>query len=147
MGYYTEELNRMGKKMSDLTLDELKQIRKQKQQKVKESLNEKKVKINISGEEKTIKEWSNTSGVPEAIIRMRIKYGLKGKKLLQPTREKAKASEKKYTHREFTIGDTTKTLKDWSIHTGITLNTLISRVRSGRTGYDLIAPIDNRGRK
>ena len=41
----------------------------------------------IDGVDKTYTEWANEYGIRENTIRMRIKYGIKGKDLLKPTKK------------------------------------------------------------
>lgn len=46
--------------------------------------------LTIDGETKTITEWARENGIRENTIRMRIKYGYKGKDLIKPTKKYSK---------------------------------------------------------
>lgn len=54
---------------------------------------------------------------------------------------KSEQGSNKRTNHVLTINGTSKCIKSWSEETGISIRTILSRIRYGKTGNELIAPV------
>jgi hypothetical protein len=92
--------------------------------------------VTINGELKSVYEWSKISGLTPHVILGRVFSGLKDKAIIAPlTKEIVE-----FTHKLIEINGITKTAKQWSEDAGISLKTMVSRIRYGWVGDALISP-------
>lgn len=92
----------------------------------KERLKVSKTIITIDGVERTVKEWSEISGVKGDVIRSRLRRGVTGTELLAPVRKTV------------TINGEAHTVSEWSRIIGVSYNTLTTRYRKGIKGEEKI---------
>lgn len=85
--------------------------------------------ITIDGVERTVKEWSEISGIKGDTIRLRLRKGITGADLIAPVKKTV------------TINGETHTWSDWSRITGVSYNAIKNRYYKGIRGEDLIAPV------
>ncbi|WCF11582.1 hypothetical protein NDS46_30000 (plasmid) [Paenibacillus thiaminolyticus] len=93
--------------------------------------------ITINGETKTAEEWELETNVSMFIMLWRSELGYKNGELLEPIVEKNPPS---FTYKPVTIDGVTKTVKEWADESGISLKTLISRLRYGWSEEELLIP-------
>ncbi|MFF2532473.1 hypothetical protein ACFVS2_26760 [Brevibacillus sp. NPDC058079] len=101
-----------------------------------------KTPITIHGVERPLLDWSAIYNIPGHIIIGRVYSGLKDDDLVTPVVKRTVT----YLYKEITIDGTTRTVKEWASVTGIPVNTIISRIRYGWRGADLIAPPRSRNK-
>nr|DAY59802.1 MAG TPA: hypothetical protein [Caudoviricetes sp.] len=94
----------------------------------KERLKVSKTIITIDGVERTVKEWSEISGVKGDVIRSRLRRGVTGTELLAPVRKTV------------TINGEAHTVSEWSRIIGVSYDVIQRRYYRGIRGEDLIAP-------
>ncbi|WPS85671.1 hypothetical protein SMD22_01040 (plasmid) [Brevibacillus halotolerans] len=102
-----------------------------------------KTPITIHGVEKPLLEWSTIYNIPGHIIIGRVYSGLKDDDLVTPVVKEVVT----YLYKEITIDGITRTAKEWATVTGIPVNTIISRIRYGWRGSDLITPPRSRNKQ
>lgn len=91
--------------------------------------------ITINGVKKRLGEWSQISGVKPGTLSKRYKNGVRGDRLLQPTRLRRKTP---YNAKRITINGVTKSISEWSEESGVQVNTINARLRRGVKGTELI---------
>lgn len=101
--------------------------------------------ITINGETKSVIDWEFETGIPFFKILWRNERGLKDDDLIKPiidTKEPVK-----YTNKDITINGVTKTAKEWAEESGISIKTIISRVRYGWKNDELLIPPKGAGHR
>jgi hypothetical protein len=88
--------------------------------------------ISIDGVERTVKEWSEISGVNANTIHSRLRKGITGAELIAPV---------KCEHVVLAINGETHTLSEWSRIVEVSYNVIQRRYYRGVRGEDLIAPV------
>lgn len=91
------------------------------------------IEIEFRGKNRTFKEISELSGIPQTVIRSRYFYGKEEEELVRPVRVKI-------TKQPIPISGDVKTLPEWSEETGIPLYVLTNRANLGKTGKELVRP-------
>lgn len=99
--------------------------------------------ITINNVSKPISDWEKETGISAHIIIRRHLSGLKEQDLVAP----AQKQPIRLTNRVITFNGQRKTLKEWAEITGISLNTLITRLRSGWKEHELFIPPEGRGKR
>ena len=98
------------------------------------------VHIDFCGEDITLKELSNLTGIDRNTLYSRYSKGIKDEKILCRLQRKKKEVHRK--EREpgmlVTVGDRTLSICQWSKETGISRSTLYNRHLAGKTGKDFI---------
>ena len=98
----------------------------------KEELKMSRATITIDGVERTVKEWSEISGVNANTIRSRLRKGITGAELIAPV---------KCEHVVLAINGETHTSSEWSRIVEVSYNVIQRRYYRGVRGEDLIAPV------
>lgn len=98
----------------------------------KEELKMSRATITIDGVERTVKEWSEISGVNANTIHSRLRKGITGAELIAPV---------KCEHVVLAINGETHTLSEWSRIVEVSYNVIQRRYYRGVRGEDLIAPV------
>jgi hypothetical protein len=93
-------------------------------------------KIAIHGETKTIIEWENQTGIPSGILYSRHRLGWKDEEILDPMRRRPN----EYLSKLITISGVSKTVKEWAEETGISIKTIVSRIRYKWDEDKLLSP-------
>lgn len=99
--------------------------------------------ITINNVSKPISEWEKETGISAHILISRHLSGLKEKDLISP----AYKQPIQLTNRIITFNGQRKKLKEWAAITGISLNTLITRLRAGWKEHELFIPPEGRGKR
>lgn len=95
----------------------------------KERLKVSKTIITIDGVERTVKEWSEISGVNANTIHSRLRKGITGAELIAPV------------GKTVTINGEAHTFSEWSRIVEASYNVIQRRYYRGVKGEDLIAPV------
>jgi hypothetical protein len=99
--------------------------------------------VTINEITKSIGAWEEEIGLSCYELLSRVRMGLKDDELLSYKETEEKQNE--YTNRSITIDGVTKTTKEWAEETGISIKTIVSRLRYGWEGNDLILQPKGRG--
>lgn len=91
------------------------------------------LKITIDNVEKPVHEWEKTYGVSGYILLSFHAFGLGSL-----NRKSENKPRMKFLHKPITINGTTRTAKEWSELTGISIKTIVSRIRYGWKDEDTI---------
>lgn len=99
--------------------------------------------VTIQGVTRTILEWERQTGVPALIIDGRIRLGVPENAILFPVRKKAF----ELANKMLTITGITRSAKEWAEISGISLKTIISRIRYGWDDCDMLLPPEGKGKR
>lgn len=86
---------------------------------------------------KPVMDWEFETGIPMFLILWRKYRGLKNEELFMPYSDQSPVV---YTNKEIEINGVVKTAKEWAEESGISLKTIISRVRYGWKDEELLIP-------
>lgn len=99
--------------------------------------------VTIKGVTRTALEWEQQSGVPAMIIESRICMGFHEDDLLLPVRKKSI----ELVNKMLTITGITRSAKEWAEVSGISLKTIVSRIRYGWDECDILIPPEGKGKR
>ena len=101
--------------------------------------------IEYEGETRTLSAWADHLGIPYDTLSRRFTRGKKGFDLFAHVRPVTKKAEREsrgaVSDLPIQRGNHTYTLKEWSIKLGIPYNVLYARYKTGKRGFDLLAPM------
>ena len=107
--------------------------------------------ITINGITKTMADWARFAGIPYSTIQQRVKIGYSGNDLIKPkgsvSRAISRPTSKYSCYRLLTIGEETKTIKEWSKESGISSDTIVMRVLRGCDERELLSPPKNNSKR
>jgi hypothetical protein len=99
--------------------------------------------LTVGKESYTLREWSRITGVKTTTMYWRLKHDYSPEDVIAKPYERTPSTNHQGTCL-LTVGDETRTLRDWSISTGVKMNTMYWRMARGYKPEDVVAKAKSR---